>query len=212
MNTHSKFLSRKIGRLFLAACCLLFASASMAASTLTSNQWLRVNQQLTSNNGDFKLVMQSDGNLVLYRNSDSTALWSSQTNGNPGAEAVMQGDGNFVVYLNTTPLWASNTSGNPLAFLNMQDDGNLVVYSSSNSPLWESDTKQLVCHDETIPVWGGKYETGFWQSSPGTCYVYVPLQASPAAYFHHAFVPGYGHDTCVIYPTFSGYTTIQVCE
>jgi hypothetical protein len=43
-----------------------------------------------------RLLMQSDGNLVLYRGA--TALWSSRTAGNPGAFAVMQADGNLVVY------------------------------------------------------------------------------------------------------------------
>ncbi|MFC3690379.1 hypothetical protein [Aquipuribacter hungaricus] len=43
-----------------------------------------------------RLVMQADGNLVLYRGQ--TPLWSSETSGNPGAFAVMQGDGNLVVY------------------------------------------------------------------------------------------------------------------
>ncbi|MFC3690380.1 hypothetical protein [Aquipuribacter hungaricus] len=43
-----------------------------------------------------RLVMQGDGNLVLYRGS--APLWSSETQGNPGAYAVMQSDGNLVVY------------------------------------------------------------------------------------------------------------------
>lgn len=42
------------------------------------------------------LVMQTDGNLVLYRGA--TPLWSSGTQGSPGAGAVLQTDGNLVVY------------------------------------------------------------------------------------------------------------------
>lgn len=191
---------------------LALTSIASAASTLTANQWLNVNDSLTSTNGDFRLVMQGDGNLVLYRLSDSTALWSTQTQGNAGAEAVMQGDGNLVVYKNGVALWESNTDGYPMSFLNMQNDGNLVIYSSSNNPLWESGTRQPECTVQDVPVWGGKYEFGFWDYQFGQCYVYVPLQYSPAPYFHQEYVPGYGYDTCVIYPTFSGTIPLEVCQ
>src|SRR5207237_2512941 len=62
-----------------------------------SNQ-LAVNQLLRSQDGRFDLIMQGDGNLVLYRRSDSKPLWASNTNGKGATFAVMQGDGNFVLY------------------------------------------------------------------------------------------------------------------
>lgn len=51
--------------------------------------------------------MQGDGNFVLY--AGSTALWSSNTAGHPGAHLAVQDDGNVVVYQSSTPLWSSNT-------------------------------------------------------------------------------------------------------
>jgi hypothetical protein len=42
------------------------------------------------------MVMQGDGNLVLYGASNS-ALWASGTSGNPGAYLVLGDDGNLVV-------------------------------------------------------------------------------------------------------------------
>ncbi|TQV88742.1 hypothetical protein [Aliikangiella coralliicola] len=185
----------------------LFVPHAFAGDTLSSGQWLRVNQKLDSNNGDFKLIMQGDGNLVLYRNSDNKALWSSRTHGNPGAEAIMQGDGNFVVYRNGNPLWSSQTDGNPGSRVIMQTDGNLVVYNPSNQPLWASDTRQPECRIEQVDVWGGKFELGFWQNKPGTCYEYVPLQASPAPYYHYE-----GIYYCIIYPTYSGKVPVEICE
>jgi hypothetical protein len=97
------------------------------------------------------LVMQPDGNLVMYRKRDGAAIWSSRTYGHPGAYAVMQSDGNLVVYRKgggpTTggSLWASNTSGHSGAYAVMQDDGNLVVYRKGGGPttggsLWASNT------------------------------------------------------------------------
>lgn len=52
--------------------------------------------QVSGEGGVSRLLMQTDGNLVLYR--DSTPLWSSGTQGNPGAAATFQVDGNLVVY------------------------------------------------------------------------------------------------------------------
>ncbi|MET9698958.1 hypothetical protein ABZY31_18795 [Streptomyces sp. NPDC006529] len=49
-----------------------------------------------------ELVMQGDGNLVLYAlgtpGGYKLPLWNSGTYGNPGAYATMQEDGNFVIY------------------------------------------------------------------------------------------------------------------
>ena len=43
------------------------------------------------------LIMQSDGNLVLY-DQDNNPYWSSHTNGNPNAISILTADGDFVVY------------------------------------------------------------------------------------------------------------------
>lgn len=54
------------------------------------------------------LVMQTDGNLVLYDGSE--ALWSTDTYNSPGATLAVQADGNLVVYAGAgVPLWASGT-------------------------------------------------------------------------------------------------------
>jgi hypothetical protein len=40
---------------------------------------LAMGGELSSDRGCFRLVMQSDGNLVLYRNGDDKAIWNSNT-------------------------------------------------------------------------------------------------------------------------------------
>ena len=56
-----------------------------------------------------KLLMQQDGNLVLYHNGK--ARWSTGTNGHPGAYFVIQNDGNAVVYSkHNKALWSTNTA------------------------------------------------------------------------------------------------------
>jgi len=111
---------------------------------LQQNGQLNVNDQLVSGNGRVRLVLQGDGNLVLYRTDDGRALWASNTAGKPVASTVMQGDGNFVAYgSGGHPYWASNTGGHSGSWLILQDDGNLVIYDgASNKALWASSTVQ----------------------------------------------------------------------
>ena len=86
-----------------------------------------------------QLIMQDDGNLVLYDGAGK-ALWASGTDHHPGAYATMQTDGNLVVYPPSGhALWASDTDHHAGAFLSLQSDGNLVVYQGS-TPLWASKT------------------------------------------------------------------------
>ncbi|MBD2770162.1 hypothetical protein IC235_19925 [Hymenobacter sp. BT664] len=73
---------------------------------LRAGERLTANQFLQSANGQYRLIMQGDGNLVIYRLADFSARWSSRTAGNPGAFCTMQSDGNFVVYAaNGRPLF-----------------------------------------------------------------------------------------------------------
>jgi hypothetical protein len=125
----------------------LWASGSSARSqTIGSGQTLKPGQWTQ---GQYVLlVMQRDGNLVMYRKRDGAAIWSSGTWGHSGAYAVMQSDGNLVVYgQGGGALWATNTWGHAGAYAVMQDDGNLVVYRQGGGPstggaLWASNTWQ----------------------------------------------------------------------
>lgn len=79
----------------------------------------------------YYLVMQGDGNLVLYAVGGG-ALWASHTSGDNFA--AMQGDGNLVVYRRGGPaLWASNTAGKDGARLEVQSDSNLVIYQGATA-------------------------------------------------------------------------------
>jgi hypothetical protein len=83
------------------------------------------------------LIMQSDGNLVLYDEYD-VPLWATGTVGYPGATAAFQGDGNLVVYWYGYPVWASNTAGRAVGGrLVLTDDANLVIDDSSGWPVWD---------------------------------------------------------------------------
>lgn len=104
---------------------------------LQKGEKLEVGQSLTSENGAYKVLLQDDGNLVLY--SGDTAVWSTETNGQPVVRAEVQQDGNFVLYTAEKPVWHSDTKGAKDVRLILQDDRNLVLYGF-DGPAWSSET------------------------------------------------------------------------
>ncbi|WP_371502316.1 DUF6531 domain-containing protein [Kitasatospora sp. NBC_00374] len=99
-----------------------------------------------------RLIMQADGNLVLYAIDTGLAVWSSGTAGHPGAHATMQADGNLVVAsADGTTLWSTNTGGNTGAYAKVQDTGSLVVLDTAQKALWSSGTyrEPLAFHTTT---------------------------------------------------------------
>lgn len=117
---------------------------------LLPNQVLGPNQSITSLNGRYFFVYQTDGNLVLYKrypNGSQKALWASGTNGKGGNRCIMQADGNLVIYNPANkPLWSSNTFHDAGSSLVMQDDGNAVIYNPAHKAIWASNSVQ-----KTVP-------------------------------------------------------------
>jgi hypothetical protein len=58
-----------------------------------------------------RMVMQEDGNLVIY-DQNKRAIWESGTHGNDAAYLKLQNDGNVVIYSqDDRPLWDTCTRG-----------------------------------------------------------------------------------------------------
>jgi hypothetical protein len=116
----------------------LGGTSPTSSSTLTGGQRLTAGQQLVSPNGSYRLVMQGDGNVVVY--GPTGAIWNSGTRV-AGTSLTMQSDGNLVAYgPDGRPVWNSGTFGNTGARVVMQDDGNLVIYRANGTAAWASKT------------------------------------------------------------------------
>lgn len=143
-------------------CTLLrsaFALADLAIlSTAPGYQaFLTTNQHLVSPSGKVTLVMQQDGNLVMYLSEcgvgkPQCSIWNSKTAQQHGQYVLaMQADGNLVVYQGNpqslgAAIWNTQTVGPSANYhLVLQDDENLVIYKGAG-PL-----------DNQGAVWSRKY-------------------------------------------------------
>jgi LysM repeat protein len=115
---------------------------------LRAGESLGIDQKLTSSNGKYTLIMQGDGNLVLYAESN-TPVWATRTQGKGAIRASLQDDGNLVLYTKEeerrfrrdvpVAVWASQTSGENVRLI-LQDDRDLVIYTADGRALWASGT------------------------------------------------------------------------
>src|SRR5919112_4257868 len=97
------------------------------SDTLKTDQTLRAGQELVSANGQSHLVMQSDGNLVIY--TPHGPVWDTKTWNMPPSTRptyfILQSDGNLVLYNDTGFVgWSPNVYGKGGTHLVMQDDEN----------------------------------------------------------------------------------------
>lgn len=100
-----------------------------ASDRLNPGNRLELGEYIISPNGNVKLTLQRDGNLVLT--SGTQILWASGTNGRSASYAIMRGDGNFVIYASSgSAIWSSNTQAYPGAQLIVKNDGRAVIEQS----------------------------------------------------------------------------------
>ncbi len=160
----------------------MFGSPAYLADTFGAGAVLKSNEWVYSDNHAYKLVMQGDCNLVLYRVSDSAVKWNSETAGKgSGCWTQMQSDGNLVVY-KTGPaaVWNSGTAGKSGAYLDVKDDGTLAVMYGG-SAVWASDAASAIRArgNSWISAGVGYSQTSYYTNQYGTyrtdCSGYVSM-------------------------------------
>lgn len=123
------------------AALLLASGCANAKDSLYAGERLTSNQYLQSSNGNYRFILQSDGNVVLY-NASNRPLWASNTVGKGGVTLNLQGDGNLVLR-NTggSSVWSTGTHGKGANRAVMQNDANVVLLTSSNAQVWATGTR-----------------------------------------------------------------------
>ncbi len=111
-------------------------SGNYNTGIIYKDKTINKNSRLYSENGDYYLTFQTDGNLVLYYKSSTSPFWASNTEGSEN-RVVFQSDGNLVVYdRSNRAVFSTNTDNKNADRLVVQNDGNLVIYNTSNAPVW----------------------------------------------------------------------------
>jgi hypothetical protein len=111
---------------------------------LEACQWLdRGNSWWFGRNGNTRLYLKTDGNLVITRNGRQ--VWQTGTAGSGATQLLFQNDGNLVLYTAgyRRAVWATNTHSRcNYPQLSLQDDSNLVLYciDTTRVPMWASNT------------------------------------------------------------------------
>ncbi|KAI9343216.1 hypothetical protein BDR26DRAFT_858738 [Obelidium mucronatum] len=125
-------------------------------SCLKPSQLINGCWRLTSPSGQNSLVLQPDGNAVIYSvwyNSNCntglgcvTATWNTGSN-DKGTKSIQLGLGRFFVSTSGVSgyngvVWDANKQGSTQGtLLCLQNDGNLVVYDNGNAVVWAANTK-----------------------------------------------------------------------
>jgi hypothetical protein len=95
---------------------------------------LRTGESLWSSEGQFQLILQSDGNLVLYcaeKPGEPQALWYTGVQGPGEYTLTVSRAGDVILSRGDIPLWRSGTAQagiDATHYLRVQDDRNVVLY------------------------------------------------------------------------------------
>jgi hypothetical protein len=90
---------------------------------------------------NFVLVLQGDGNLVIYRKG-GPPIWGSGSNGKGEGpfNLLLQSDGALVIYAKNGPIWGSGSNGKSVGPFNLElkPDGKLEITDSKNLVIWRT--------------------------------------------------------------------------
>ena len=125
---------------FIIAIFCSIAALAFAQDTFPSGAQLNAGEWKLSPNGQWRIVMQGDGNLVIYNAATGVYKWSTCTGCSGATKAIMQQDGQFVLQTASGQLkWTSYTR-DAGSVARLDNNGRLGVYSPRLGLVWNSVT------------------------------------------------------------------------
>ncbi len=119
--------------------------------TLPSGATLIKGQNIYSCDTNYRINVQTDGNVVLYTKS-GRAVWSTRTSGRTITAFRMQADGNLVLYNGATALWSSRTPGITVQGLTVNNNGTLSLTAVNGTVLWSNTNNTISTPTSTPPT------------------------------------------------------------
>ncbi|MBT2502474.1 peptidoglycan DD-metalloendopeptidase family protein [Curtobacterium sp. ISL-83] len=112
------------------------AASVVYRGTAPAGTTLWAGDSITSDNGQFQLVMQGDGNLVEY-GIGGRVLWASGTAGRPGASAQIRANGTLAIWYKTAraALWGG--PGQVGRNFGIRPDGSMRMINTANKSVVE---------------------------------------------------------------------------
>ena len=142
----SRLLATVVAITAVAAGLVGTASPASAApvvytGTVAAGKTLWPGDSVTSNNGQFQLVMQGDGNLVEY-GIGRKVLWASNTSGRPGAFAQIRANGTLAIVYNNVRVALWGGAGQVGRNFGVRPDGTMRMINTANHSVVEFPTYQ----------------------------------------------------------------------
>lgn len=145
IRARARFAAAVTAVAIAAAGLVAVAAPAHAATTYTGSApagtWLRAGDQVTSPNGQFRLVMQGDGNLVEY-GIGNVVLWASNTPNQYGAATVVQKEGPLSIIKDGKLVAQWGPKSSPTKALTVSGDGSLRLLDTAGKTTWKLDTFQ----------------------------------------------------------------------
>jgi murein DD-endopeptidase len=117
------------------------ADAATTAGSVKAGTWLNAGDAVTSPNGQFRLVMQGDGNLVEY-GIGGAVLWASGTANWPGASTVVNTDGVVTIQRKGQLIARYGTGGRVGKQLQVGADGVISSLDTAGRAVWQANAFQ----------------------------------------------------------------------
>lgn len=116
-------------------------AATVVATSVRAGTILQPGDAMTSSNGQFRLVMQGDGNLVEY-GVGNAVLWASNTAKYPNAVAVVGTDGLLSIRSGSKVVAKWGTAGRVGYDFGVLPDGSLRMRDTTKRTIWQMQNFQ----------------------------------------------------------------------
>ena len=99
-------------------------------NNLLPREFITNGEYIESENGNFRLKLQHDGNIVLRNIQRGTSIWSTRTQNSQADTFKFKESGNLVLLAEDIIIWESDTTEIDASLLKLTNNGTLILYEN----------------------------------------------------------------------------------